>query len=182
MSSDENTKGRKPNKSRKPKLAIVSGADVVPLIRGQGKGSEGLTAKQERFCQEVAAGNTLAASYRAAYDAENMTEHTIHNEASRLMNRPDIAARVNALIQAKQARTSHDTARMRQHIIERLWAESQDSESPPAARLKALELMGKLDIVGAFRERVSNEADSTPSQDIAQALQTRIKALLDKAG
>ena len=152
------------------------------MIRGQGKGSEGLTAKQERFCQEVAAGNTLAASYRAAYDAANMTEHTIHNEASRLMNRPDIAARVNALIQAKQDKTSHDTARMRQHIIERLWAESQDSDSPPAARLKALELMGKLDIVGAFRERVSNEADNTASQDIAQTLQTRLKALLDKAG
>lgn len=182
MSGSDNTKGRKPNKSRKPKLAIVSGADVVPLIRGQGKGSEGLTAKQIAFADKVAEGVTLAEAYRHAYDAENMAASTIHAEASRLMADHRIAARVSAQLAAKQARASLDAGRMRLHIIERLWAESQDSDSPPAARLKALELMGKLDIVGAFRERVSNEADTAQSQDIAQTLQTRLKALLDKAG
>lgn len=181
MSGDDTTKGRKPKSMRKPRLKVVSSGEVVPLIRGQGKAAEGLTAKQERFCQEVAAGSTLAAAYRAAYDAQNMADHTVHNEASKLMTRQDVAARVNALIAARQAKTSHDAARMRLHIIERLWQESQDADSPPAARLKALELMGKLDIVGAFRERVSNEQDATPSADLAQALQERITALLGKA-
>jgi hypothetical protein len=177
----DDTKGRKPNKSRKPKLAIVSTGEVVPLIRGQGKGAEGLTAKQTAFADKVAEGVTLAEAYRHAYEAENMAASTIHAEASRLMADHRIAARVNSQIAARQARTSHDAARMRLHIIERLWAESQDADSPAAARLKALELMGKLDIVGAFRERVSNEADATPSADLAQALQERITALLGKA-
>jgi len=178
----DDTKGRKPIKSRKPKLAIVSGADVVPLIRGQGKGSEGLTAKQIAFADKVAEGSTLSDAYRHAYDAESMAPSSIHVEACKLMADPRIAQRVNSQLAARQAKTSLDAGRMRLHIIERLWAESQDAESPPAARLKALELMGKLDIVGAFRERVSNEADNAPSQDIAQTLQTRLRALLDKAG
>lgn len=182
MPGDDNTKGRKPNRTRKPKLAIVSGASVVPLIRGQGKGSEGLTAKQTAFADKVAEGVTLAEAYRHAYEAGGMAASTIHAEASRLMADHRVAARVNSQLVARQAKTSLDAGRMRLHIIERLWAESQDADSPPAARLKALELMGKLDIVGAFRERVSNEADNTASQDIAQTLQARLKALLDKAG
>lgn len=181
MPGDDNTKGRKPKSMRKPRLKIVASGEVVPLIRGQGKAAEGLTAKQMAFADKVAEGVTLAEAYRHAYDADNMAASTIHAEASRLMADPRIAARVNAQLAARQAKTSHDAARMRLHIIERLWAESQDADSPPAARLKALELMGKLDIVGAFRERVSNEADSTPSADLAQALQERITALLGKA-
>lgn len=178
----DDTKGRKPNKSlRKPRLKVVSTGEVVPLIRGQGKGAEGLTAKQTAFADKVAEGVTLAEAYRHAYDAGGMAASSIHVEACKLMADPRIAQRVNAQLAARQAKTSHDAARMRLHIIERLWQESQDPDSPPAARLRALELMGKLDIVGAFRERVSNEADATPSADLAQALQERITALLGKA-
>jgi hypothetical protein len=164
-------------------LVLPDGDKVVSLARGQGKDANGLTSKQEAFCQGVGSrGETLAAAYRAAYDAAGMTAHTIHNEACKLMGNPAVAARINALVMQKQARTQHDAVRIRQHVIERLHIESQDKNNPPSARVRALELLGKLDTVGAFRERSVVEAEHAPSHDIAETLQARLKALLGKTG
>jgi hypothetical protein len=167
----------------KPALSVVPGSVVVPLAKGQGKDENGLTAKQEAFCQGVGSrGDTLAASYRAAYDASGMTPANVHNEAYKLMLRPEIASRVNALVREKQAKTSLDAARIRSHVIERLHSESINPDNPPAARVRALELLGKLDVVGAFRERVETETKQAAPDDIAATLEARLKALLAKAG
>lgn len=186
MAGDVGDKPRgKPKGKKLPALSLVlpDGDKVVSLARGQGKDSNGLTVKQEAFCQGVGSrGETLAASYRAAYDAENMTAATIHAEACRLMANPLVTARVNALVMQKQAKTSHDAVRIRQHVIERLHIESQDPTNPPSARVRALELLGKLDTVGAFRERTVTEAEHAPAHDIAETLQARLKALLGKTG
>ena len=184
---DDNTdsakrKGVKVTRGKKPRLVVAASNTVVPLIRGQGKSAEGLTAKQEAFAEQVASGATLAASYRAAYDAGSMSAAAIHTEASKLMCHPGIAQRVNVLVRDRQAKTSLDAARIRQHVIERLHAESIDADSSPAARVRALELLGKLDVVGAFRERVATE-DAAPAQaDLAATLEARLRALLAKAG
>jgi len=149
----------------KPALSVVPGSVVVPLAKGSGKDANGLTAKQEAFCQGVGArGETLAAAYRAAYDTSGMAPATVHNEAFKLMTRQEIAARVNTLVREKQANASHDAARIRSHVIERLHSESVNPDNPPAARVRALELLGKLDVVGAFRERVETETKRMISQ------------------
>jgi hypothetical protein len=167
----------------KPALSVVPGSVVVPLAKGQGKDENGLTAKQEAFCQGVGSrGDTLAASYRAAYDASGMTPASVHAEACRLMANPLLATRVNALVREKQAKTSLDAARIRSHVIERLHSESINPDNPPAARVRALELLGKLDVVGAFRERVETETKQAAPDDIAATLEARLKALLAKAG
>jgi hypothetical protein len=173
-------------KRKAPKLSVVAEQPqgvVVSLARGQGKDHNGLTSKQEQFCQGVGTrGETLAASYRAAYDAANMSPHAIHVEACKLMAIPAVALRINALVQARQASAQHDAGRIRAHVIERLHLESINEDSPPAARVRALELLGKLDVVGAFRERVQNEpADAAPA-DLAATLEAKLKAMLAKAG
>lgn len=175
-------RGVKVGKGKKPRLVVAASNTVVPLIRGQGKSAEGLTAKQEAFAEQVASGATLAASYRAAYDAGSMSAAAIHTEASKLMCHPGIAQRVNVLVRDRQAKTSLDAARIRQHVIERLHAESIDPDSSPAARVRALELLGKLDVVGAFRERVATEPDAPAQADLAATLEARLRALLAKAG
>lgn len=156
---------------------------VIPLAKGQGRDANGLTAKMEAFCQGVGTrGETLSASYRAAYDAAGMSPATIHEHASRLMADDRIRARVNVLVRAKQVSASHDAARIRQHVIDRLHAESTDPDNPPSARVQALKLLGSLDIVGAFRERVVTETAQAPAEALADTLEARLKALLDKAG
>jgi len=184
VSDTGNDKAKPKTKGKgKPALSVVPGSVVVPLAKGSGKDANGLTAKQEAFCQGVGArGETLAAAYRAAYDASGMTPANVHNEAYKLMLRPEIASRVNALVREKQAKTSHDAARIRSHVIERLHSESINPDNPPAARVRALELLGKLDVVGAFRERVETETKQAAPDDIAATLEARLKALLAKAG
>lgn len=172
--------GRRPFVKATPSLSLVEGGSVVALARGQGKDENGLTSKQEAYCQGVGArGETLAAAYRAAYDASNMTPHTIHNEACKLMSNPAVAARVNALVLAKQAKTSLDSTRILAHVRERLMAESLDTDSSPSARIRALELLGRLGTVAAF-DRSAETADQSPAHDIAETLQARLQALLGK--
>jgi hypothetical protein len=98
------------------------------------------------------------------------------------MQNPAVALRINALVQAKRAKTSHDAARIRQHVIERLHAESIDPDSTPASRVRALELLGKLDVVQAFTGKAQDEDKAAPHQDLAATLEARLKAILDKAG
>ena len=178
------TKGGKSKGGSKPRprILLADTAQVIPMIRGQGKSATGLTAKQEAFAARVAAGDTLAASYRAAYDADAMSASAIHNEASRLMDHPGVAQRVNALVQAKQAKTQHDAARIRSYVIERLHVEASDTNNPPSVRVRAIELLGKLGDVGAFVERTATEAAPSSQGDLAATLEARLRAVMAKTG
>lgn len=59
-----------------------------------------LTFKQEAFAQAIADGMTQADAYRAAYDAEGMSDGAIYVEASKLIDRPNVAQRVKELKEA----------------------------------------------------------------------------------
>jgi phage terminase small subunit len=56
-----------------------------------------LTNKQERFCHEVIRQPDAAKAYRAAYDTKNMKIETIWNQASKMLRKPLVAARVAEL-------------------------------------------------------------------------------------
>jgi len=173
----------KPRKSKLPEVKEVSG-EIVPVIRGQGKNPNGLTVKQENFARYVASGETLTGAYRAAYDAEGMSSGAQYTEASKLMDNPSIAQRVNDLVREKEAKSSHDGVRIKRVIIERLNIEAHDPDNPPSVRVRALELLGKLDIVGAFRDRIEAVTAEPPASDLAATLEARLRALLpspDKA-
>ena len=168
-------KGRGKGKGKAPKLALVDGGKVVPMIRGQEKGSEGLTAKQLAFCENIANGETGASAYRKAYSAENMAAHTIHVEACKLLARPDIAERVNALLQAKRVKSSHDAARIKASVIERLQIEANDAKNPASVRVRALELLGKMTDVSLFVDKVETTThDARTPDEITEELKSRL--------
>lgn len=56
-----------------------------------------LTAKREKFAQEVASGKSQADAYRVAFSADNMKPETIIQAASRLMANSNVSARVAEL-------------------------------------------------------------------------------------
>lgn len=61
-----------------------------------------LTPKREKFAQAVASGMTKADAYRHAFNAENMADKTIHEEASRTAKDRKVSARIKALEKALQ--------------------------------------------------------------------------------
>lgn len=56
-----------------------------------------LTAKQEKFCQGVADGLSLADAYRAAYNADKFKPESLWVNASKLMADAKVALRVDEL-------------------------------------------------------------------------------------
>lgn len=170
--SEKQGKGRGKVKG-KPQLSIVP--NVVPILRGKGKGSEGLTAKQEAFAVKVSEGTTLADAYRHAYSAENMQAASIHVEACKLMANPLIALRVNALIEVKRVKSSHDAARIKASVIERLQIEANDTKNPASVRVRALELLGKMTDVSLFVDKVETTThDARTPDEITEELKSRL--------
>ncbi|CAB4169549.1 hypothetical protein UFOVP1302_32 [uncultured Caudovirales phage] len=179
------TNQRKRKVSSKPKLRLVGAVDaaIVSLARGQGKDLHGLTAKQEAFAQGVGTrGETLSTAYRAAYDAANMSTPAIHVAACRLMASPTVGLRVNQLVKQRQAKSSYDSSRIMTHVVERLHAESIDTDNPPSARVRALELLGRLGAVQAFAPITADTVGDAAPADLAASLEARLRAMLSKAG
>ena len=180
MSEDVGKGKGKGRGKAKPALTVVPGmqGNVVPMVKGQGKAEAGLTSKQRAFADKVAEGATLADSYRAAYDAGNMQPASIYTEACKLMANPLIAQRVNDKSREILQGKSHDAARIRLTVIERLQIEANDTTNPASVRVRALELLGKITDVALFTERLQTESTTTRSPDqITEELKERIAKL-----
>ncbi len=99
-----------------------------------------LTAKQEQFVQGIIQGLSQADAYRAAYNAENMSDNAIYREASLLMDNPKVAQRINEL-RAELAKPSIMTAQERLQWLTDLIANTDENTND---RLKAVDIMNKM--------------------------------------
>ena len=161
-------------------------ADIVELKKGRvsngGRGGptneHGLTAREESFCQRVALGDSYSDAYRHAYDATNMTQGTLWNRAYDVAHRGKVELRVRMLTEEVSETERTRGLRAKAFIEERLWAEAMKEGSKPADRMKALELLGKLEHVAAFKERseVLTDVATTPEQ-----IKARIEELVRKS-
>lgn len=144
------------------------------------KANDGLTPKQEAFAFAVASGMTLADAYRSSYDCEEAKPSSIYSDASKLMDRPLVAQRIKQLLEDRYNKSLiHNVKAVRQHIFDRLMIESLDYKNRDTARLKALELLGKVDVVGMFKENIeARPVDQRKPDDIEQEIRTRLAALL----
>jgi hypothetical protein len=111
-----------------------------------------LTAKQQKFAQALALGETKAGAYRAAYNTHT-NPHAQSIEGQRLAAHPSISLQVEALRLAAEARAYATPPALRALVLERLTAHAIDPDVKPAQRLRALELLGKVTEVAAFTER-----------------------------
>ena len=152
---------------------------AVPLANGRGKNEHGLTVKQQAFAEAVATGMTLAAAYREVFNPPNMSRKTMWDAASKLMKRPEVIRWVNRTVEEKAEERRLDSGRTLLFIKDRLLIEAQSSANKPADRLKALELLGKLSDVGAFKERIVTEDISHQSaNEIEESIKRKLQELL----
>jgi len=137
-----------------------------------------LTAKQQRFAQALASGETKAGAYRSAYDTRS--KPAIQSlEGQRLAAHPSIALQVDALRLAAEARAYATPPALRALVLERLTAHAIDPDIKPAQRLRALELLGKVTEVAAFTERreLINVTDSNQARTkLIQTLRDAMRA------
>lgn len=130
-----------------------------------------LTAKREAFAQAVAGGQSQAAAYRSAFDADRMSPGAVWTEASLLARNPQVAQRVGELkAEAEQVRRTRLVGREAE-ILAQIEFEATNARSD-ATRLRALELLGRA--AGLFVDRVEvQQVDRTADQ-----IETEIRARL----
>lgn len=75
-----------------------------------------LTPKQEHFCRLVASGKDYTNAYLTAYDWNGSTAGA-QQESLKLVNKPDIQARIQALLKPMEIAAQKDTLNARQEQI-----------------------------------------------------------------
>ena len=101
--------------------------------------------------QGIIEGKSQADAYRAAYNTKNMTDKTIWEESSRLMQDPKVSTRVTELRNQVNASTIM-SARERMEWLTKL---INNTEEGTTDRLRALDIFNKM--TGEYVQRV--EAD-----------------------
>lgn len=132
-----------------------------------------LTAKQEKFCQSIIEGMSQADAYRSAYSTKKMSNKTIQECASRLMNDRNITARVAELrdqlakptIMSAQERlewlTKVINGEIGEKILQVIEGEEVEVEVPTSLKNKisAMDTMNKM--TGEYVQKVVADVDTS---------------------
>ena len=138
------------------------------------------TDKQRDFVGKIIEGNSLADSYRAAYDAEGMQPQTVRREAHRLTQRHNVATMLEGARRDEARGLQRSLSLRRRWILERLVSEAEDDESPPASRVRALELLARQAGLFDSAEERSDARANASEADLAAELEARLGAILSE--
>lgn len=159
---------------------IREGLEQVPIdtvLLGVNSPIGKLTPKQREFARLVAMGETKAGAYREAYKSKG-NPHTVGNRGYELAGRGEVQGVIEAYQAAIEAAKYRTPAQLRELVIHQLTQHALDTECPPAQRIKALELLGKVSEVAAFTERKETTVINQAS-DIKQRLLESLRNVVD---
>lgn len=142
------------NKIKLNRSQIREGLKQIPIesiIMGEGK-KRTLTTKQKGFIRDVAMGKTKAQAYRDNYNSKSKKQYQ-GNEAHKLASNPTINNEIEAFKLALEAQAHYEGANLKALILHQLTIHALSPDTPPASRIRALELLGKSYDVGLFVER-----------------------------
>jgi phage terminase small subunit len=119
-----------------------------------------LTPKQEEFAKKIAEGMTQADAYRFAYNTKKMTDKSIWEKAS------ELAANVKVNERVKELRdmAAKPTIMSAQKRKERLTEIINDDEIDINAKLKAIDLLNKMD--GEYVQKIAAEVQTETTINI----------------
>lgn len=119
-----------------------------------------LTAKQEKFVQNILEGMSQAEAYRTAYPNQRMSDKTVWETASKLMNNPKVITRLKEL-RDKIASESIMTAQERMEWLTRL---VKNEEEGTNEKLKAIDIMNKMS--GEYVTKVEGNMSINKLEDL----------------
>jgi phage terminase small subunit len=154
-----------PDAGGKADLRVVDGG------KGQGK----LTSKQSAYVQAILKGANQSDAYREAYNAQNMSDQAIWTEAGRLFRHPEVSRRITAGRAAQERQAVHSGASLRADLISKLKVLTDSSESD-AVKIRAIEVLGKTELVSLFLERTSTVEEEMSAEEIEKELVVMLRA------
>lgn len=134
-----------------------------------------LTAKQEKFIQNIVSGMSQRQAYKDAYNAENMTDKSIDEEACRLFNDIKISTRYKSIMK-KLEDEAIMTARERmiwlsdvvkgkiKHTSYGSNGEAYENEAYISDKLRAVDTLNKMS--GEYVTKVEGNIGVTKLEDL----------------
>lgn len=113
-----------------------------------------LTEKQDKFCLNIVAGMSQTDAYKNSYDAKNMSIEAIYVEASRLMDNPMIALRIEELRKEARKEAIMNTIQRKEWLTKLIM---QDEKASKTDKLKALDILNKMD--GEYVTKIQGEVE-----------------------
>jgi len=165
--------------TRKETREALQAVPIEQVLLGSvGAPETKLTPKQRAFAEAIAMGETKAGAYRRAYNSKGKPE-TQSRRGQELAKRGAVQAQVDAFRAAIEAQKYATPAHLRALVIEQLTRHALNDEFPPAQRIKALELLGRITEVAAFTERrevVHVHDAETARERLMQSLRLAVQA------
>ncbi|MGI6029626.1 MAG: terminase small subunit [Candidatus Heteroscillospira sp.] len=114
-----------------------------------------LTPKQDKFAKNIALeGMNYSDAYRSSYSVKRMSDKTINDEASKLMNNPDITQRIAELRAELDGKGIMTVQKRLEWLTEVIQSEDEKTDT----KLKAVDIMNKMqgEYVQKVRAEVTN--------------------------
>ena len=120
-----------------------------------------LTAKQEKFIQNIVKGMNQREAYKDAYDAEGMSDNAIDREACLLMKNPKVAQRHKELVDAI-AKPTIMTAQERLEYLTGIIRDTEREQGEVPAdlntKIRAIDIMNKMQ--GEYVQKIEADVNS----------------------
>ena len=120
-----------------------------------------LTAKQEKFVRNLVQGMSQREAYKNSYDAENMSDKVIDNEASLLFNSHEISMRYKELqerLDKHTIMTAQERLEYLTEVIQGLQLDNNDAPADLNIKLKAIDIMNKMQ--GEYVQKIEADVNS----------------------
>ena len=149
----------------------------MPGVSILGAVTKGLTPKQKKFTEALAAGAKGSEAYRAAYNTRAKPK-TVANSAYNLKNRADIQATIQAIEQANQAMKYQTSEGLRSLAVSSLVQVLTDPDTSAAVKVSAARTIGNMTDVSLFTHRTESKVIHS-SDDIKAKILREIGALMN---
>jgi hypothetical protein len=160
---------------------IREGLESVPmeavLIGAASRGEKTLSPKDIEFARQIALGESKAGAYRKSRPSKAKP----HNQSRRgqdLAKDDAIVTQIERFKAAFEAQKYATPAHLRALTIHELTKHALDESFPPAQRMKALELLGKITEVALFTER-REVVQVTDASQIRERLMASLRLALN---
>jgi len=135
-----------------------------------------LTAKQAKFAEEVARGETKSNAYRKAYNTKAKL-NIVNCDASKLSRHPMVSNTIEAIQRANEAMKYQNAESLRSLAITSLVQVLTDPDSKPQAKIQASKIIGQMTEVSLFTHRSETKVIHS-SDDIKAKILSEIRGLM----
>lgn len=140
----------------------------------------GLTRKQEELAQLLVYGKMNDIDcFRQVYDASNLKPSSAYSRVWEIKQKPEFRARLDMLRAELKMRVQRDEGKIRSTVLNLLFDCVEAKTSTWKDKLKAAELLGKVDSVGLWVARSEQTIDDRRSAtDLSKELQDKLARML----